>query len=49
MTNPNPKLITRRRFIGQASCAAVSGISVLNTLLNLRLAGDIAAANPPDA
>ena len=47
MTNPNPKLITRRRFIGQASCAAVSGISVLNTLLNLRLAGDIAAANPP--
>ena len=47
MTNPNSKLISRRRFIGQASCAAVSGISVLNTLLNLRLAGDIAAANPP--
>ena len=47
MPNPDPKLITRRRFIGQASCAAVSGVSVLNTLLNLRLAGDIAAANPP--
>jgi uncharacterized protein (DUF1501 family) len=45
MTNPGP--ISRRRFIGQASCAAVSSISVLNTLLNLRLAGDVAAANPP--
>src|SRR4051794_25733479 len=43
----DPKLITRRRFIGQASCATVSGVSVLNTLLNLRLAGDIAAASPP--
>ena len=42
-----PSFISRRRFIGQASCAAVSGISVFNTLLNLRLAGDIAAANPP--
>lgn len=40
-------MITRRRFIGQASCAAVSSVSVLNTLLNLRLAGDIAAASPP--
>ena len=39
--------ISRRRFIGQASCAAVSSISVLNTLLNLRLAGDLAAADPP--
>jgi uncharacterized protein (DUF1501 family) len=40
-------ILTRRRFIGQASCAAVSSISVLNTLLNLRLAGDVAAADPP--
>jgi hypothetical protein len=40
-------MITRRRFIGQASCAAVSSISVLNTLLNLKLAGDVAAADPP--
>ena len=40
-------MVTRRRFIGQASCAAVSSISVLNTLLNLRLAGDVAAADPP--
>jgi uncharacterized protein (DUF1501 family) len=39
--------LTRRRFIGQASCAAVSSISVLNTLLNLKLAGSLAAANPP--
>src|ERR1700730_6103974 len=45
MTHPN--FVTRRRFIGQASCAAVSSMSVLNTLLNLKFAGDVAAANPP--
>ena len=38
---------TRRQFIGQASCAAVSAIPVLNTLLNLRLASSIANAAPP--
>src|ERR1700712_573067 len=43
----SPNVLTRRRFIGQASCAAVSSVSVLNTLLNLRLAGDVAAADPP--
>lgn len=40
-------VISRRKFFGQASCAAISGVSVLNTLLNLRLAGDLAAAEPP--
>lgn len=35
--------ITRRRFVGQANCALVSAIPVLNTLLNLRLAGTVAA------
>ncbi len=39
--------LSRRRFLGQASCAAVGSISILNTLLNLRLAQDIAAATPP--
>ena len=38
---------TRRQFLGQASCAAVSSISVLNTLLNLRLAGNLAAVTAP--
>lgn len=38
---------TRRRFMGQASCAAVSSIPLLNTLLNLRLASSIANAAPP--
>ena len=38
---------TRRQFIGQASCAAISAIPVLNTLLNLRLASSIANAAPP--
>lgn len=39
--------LTRRRFLGQASCAAISGIPILNTLLNLRLASSIANAAPP--
>lgn len=40
--------ISRRRFLGQASCAAVGSLSVLNTLLHLRLAGSLAAATPPE-
>ncbi|HMO05080.1 MAG TPA: DUF1501 domain-containing protein [Kiritimatiellia bacterium] len=43
---PHPALLTRRRFLGQASCAAVSAIPVINTLLNLKLAGSVAAAEP---
>jgi uncharacterized protein (DUF1501 family) len=39
--------LSRRHFLGQASCSAVSAIPVLNTLLNLRLAGSIANAAPP--
>ena len=33
----------RRQFLGQANCAAVGSISILNTLLNLRIAGSLAA------
>jgi uncharacterized protein (DUF1501 family) len=40
---------SRRQFLGQASCSAVSAIPVLNTLLNLRLASSIANAAPPQA
>lgn len=40
------RAVTRRQFLGQASCAAVSAIPVLNTLLNLKLAGSVAAAEP---
>ncbi len=40
---------SRRRFLGQASCSAVSSIPLLNTLLNLRLASSIANAAPPVA
>jgi uncharacterized protein (DUF1501 family) len=39
--------LSRRRFLGHASCAAVSSISILNTLLNLRLAGTLAAVTAP--
>lgn len=39
----NPYLSTRRRFLGQASCAALSSISMLNMLLNLKLANQASA------
>ena len=38
---------TRRQFLGQANCAAVSSIPVLNTLLNLSLAERVAAVTAP--
>jgi uncharacterized protein (DUF1501 family) len=38
--------LSRRQFLGQASCAAVSAIPILNTILNLKLAGSVAAAEP---
>jgi uncharacterized protein (DUF1501 family) len=38
---------TRRQFLGSASCAAVSAIPILNTLLNLRLASSVANAAAP--
>lgn len=41
--------MTRRKFLGQASCAAVTSIPILNTLLNLRLAQDVAAVTAPPA
>ena len=44
MKTPAP--LSRRRFLGQASCAAISSLPVLSTLLNLRLAGTVAAAVP---
>lgn len=41
--------LTRRSFLGQANCALISSLPILNTLLNLRCAGDLAAAGPPDS
>ena len=41
------KTLSRRRFLGQANCAAISSLSILNTLLNLKLAGALAADPPP--
>jgi uncharacterized protein (DUF1501 family) len=40
----DPRLLSRRRFLGQASCAAVSTLPVLSTLLNLKFASSIASA-----
>jgi uncharacterized protein (DUF1501 family) len=36
--------ISRRKFLGQANCALVSALPVMNTLMNLRMAGSAAAA-----
>lgn len=41
--------LTRRHFLKQVNCAAISAIPVLNTLLNLKLAGSVAAATTGDA
>jgi uncharacterized protein (DUF1501 family) len=38
---------TRRQFLGHVSCAAISSLPILSTLLNLRLASSIANAAPP--
>ncbi len=44
----NPKtLLTRRKFLGQASCAAVSSTALFSTLLNLRMANTAAAQTVP--
>ena len=41
-----PRGLSRRRFLGEASCAAISSIPLLNTILSLNLAGKVAAAEP---
>lgn len=41
--------VSRRTFLGRASCAAVSSLPVLNTLLGLRLAEGISQAAAPAA
>ena len=39
--------LTRRRFIGEANCAALSSIPILNMLLNLKMANTAAAQGAP--
>ena len=47
--NNNPNLISRRRFLGQASCAGIGTTSLFSTLLNLKFLGSASAAeNPSD-
>lgn len=40
---PPDQPVTRRQFLGQASCAAISSTSLFSTLLTLRLANSLAA------
>jgi len=44
--NKEPKL-SRRQFLGQASCAAVGSTALFSTLLNLRMASTAAAQSAP--
>jgi uncharacterized protein (DUF1501 family) len=39
-----PTPISRRRFLGQASCAGISALPILNTLMNLRMFTSVANA-----
>ncbi|MEZ5326025.1 MAG: DUF1501 domain-containing protein [Verrucomicrobiales bacterium] len=41
----NQHPLSRRRFLGEASCAALGSASILSTLLNLRMANNAAAAD----
>ena len=46
MKHPHSKGISRRNFLGQASCAAVGSTALYSTLLNLAMSGRAAAAVP---
>ncbi len=43
--NSSNKYITRRRFLGQASCAALGSSTLLSTLINLKATNALALAN----
>ncbi len=47
MNSTTAATTTRRRFLGEANCAAVSSIPILNMLLNLKMAGHAAAQGAP--
>ena len=43
LSPPSVMSLTRRKFLGEANCAAISSLPALNMLLNLRMAGQVAA------
>ena len=45
---PADRFLSRRRFLGEASCAAIGSASLLSSILTLRLVGDVAAAEAPE-
>ncbi len=47
MSAHHPKSLSRREFIGQASCAGIGATSLFSTLLGLRLANSLAAQSAP--
>lgn len=47
MNAKNMKPLSRRTFLKQLNCAAIGSSAILNTLLNLRLANNVAAQSMP--
>lgn len=47
MSDSDPANLSRRQFIGQASCAGIGATSLFSTLLTLRLANSLAAQTAP--
>jgi uncharacterized protein (DUF1501 family) len=45
----NHRRVSRRRFLGEASCASISALPLLSTLLNLRLTESLSQAAAPPA
>ena len=46
--NPGPGPLSRRTFLRQLNCAAIGSSAILNTLLNLKLANNLAAQTSND-
>ncbi|BDS06748.1 Tat pathway signal protein [Oceaniferula spumae] len=44
---PPSRFLGRRRFLGEIGCAALSTAPILSSILNLRLIGELAAAEAP--
>ena len=43
-----PRATSRRQFLGEASCATVGSVSILSSILNLRMTGSLAASGLGD-
>ena len=47
-SDPSKRFLNRRRFLGEVGCAALGTAPILSSILNLRMLGEVAAAEAPD-